>query len=339
MSCVCLQSLRSLLASLLPLAPLANLRLPPAVETLNAHLASRAAAASGMAFNARLALSLPPLPLSLNLVEQISATATATEQLRAAVGFNPAARGGTSSLSLAVSSLNINLAALLAQLLPLLPLLPAITRLSMTMSMVASLRASMGIDLLAPGVALRINALLNLPGGAPAPAPRLNMAAVARANAYASLSAAATAFGGPLNLLPSLRLIASLRLPTLPASHLNLLALLAALLGLRANMLALGLNVSASANLTANLRLALQPLLALPPLNLVTPPAYPMTLPTLNASFMASANAIAALNLNAALALRLPNLAPLTLMAALTANGGLGRASACGSSCPVGSRL
>ncbi len=162
---------------------------------------------------------------------------------------------------------------------------------------------------------------------------------VARANAYASLSAAATAFGGPMNLLPSLRLIASLRLPTLPASHLNLLALLAALLGLRANLTALGLNVSASANLTANLRLALQPLLALPPLNLVTPPAYPMALPTLNASFMASANAIASLNLNAALALRLPNLAPLTLMAALTANGGLGRASACGSSCPVGSRL
>ncbi|MGE0860512.1 MAG: hypothetical protein AB7I01_16080 [Gammaproteobacteria bacterium] len=144
MSCVCLQSLRSLLASLLPLAPLANLRLPPAVETLNAHLASRAAAASGMAFNARLALSLPPLPLSLNLVEQISATATATEQLRAAVGFNPAARGGTSSLSLAVSSLNINLAALLAQLLPLLPLLPAITRLSMTMSMVASCAPAWG---------------------------------------------------------------------------------------------------------------------------------------------------------------------------------------------------
>ena len=49
--------------------------------------------------------------------------------------------------------------------------------------------------------------------------------------------------------------------------------------------------------------------------------------------------AIASPNLSAAFGLRLPSLAPLTLLANLNLAGGLGRASACSSACPVGSRL
>jgi len=336
MSCICLPNLKNLIAALLPLGGLATLRLPAIMETLNAHVASHGAPAAS-SFNARLALSLPALPLSLNMIAQISATATAAAQLRAALGFNPSAgSAGTSGLGLAVSSLNFNISGLLP-LLPLLPALPALTRLSLALSTMAALRANFGIDLLAPGAALRINALFGLPGAA-LPAPRLNMAAVARAQAYASLSAAATAFGGPALLLPSLRLMASLRLPTLPAQHLNLLALLAALLGLRANLTALGLGVNLSASAMASLRLALRPMLTLPALD-IRMPASVTPLPSLNASFMASAQAIAALNLSAALGLRLPSLAPLTLLANVTMAGSLGRASACSSSCPVGSRL
>jgi hypothetical protein len=165
----------------------------------------------------------------------------------------------------------------------------------------------------------------------------LNVAAVARASAYAKLSAAAAVFGGPQHLLPSLRLAASLRLPTIRGS-LNLLALLAALLGLQSTLRGLGIT-SLSASAMASLRASLRPLATLPALSLRLAAVPVSTVPTLNASFMASAQALAALNLRAAASLRLPSLAPLSLLASVASQGGLGASSACSASCPVGSRL
>ncbi|MBI4696806.1 MAG: hypothetical protein HY749_22605 [Gammaproteobacteria bacterium] len=335
MSCsMCVLKLRDLLAALLPLGNLGTIPLPPALGQLNAYTNSLTGPlASTMSFNPKLALSLPPLPISLNLVEQISATATAIETLTANLGFSPCAPGGASRLSLSMTPLKLSLAALLP-LLPLMPHLATLTSLSLALRCVATLRARLGVDLLIPKVALSVNAALGLPGAAAAPLSPVAMRAAARAAAYAKLAAAAAIFGGPLQLLPTLRLAAQIRMPQMPG-NLNLLALLAALLGLRANLLALGIS-NLSVGAIADLRLQLKPLLTLPPLALnATGLAGASTLPMLNANFMLSAQAIAGLNLAALANLRLPNLAPLTLIASVASSGGLSSPAAC-SRCPVG---
>ena len=334
---MCALKLRDLLAALLPLGNLGTIPLPASLAQLNAHTSSLSGpAASNLSFNPKLALSLPPLPISLNLVEQISATATAVEALTANLGFSPLAPGGASQLALAITPLKLSLAALLP-LLPLMPNLASLTSLSLALRCVATLRATLGVDLLLPKVALNVNAALGLPGAPAAPLSPVAMHAATRAMAYAKLSAAMAILGGPPHLLPMLRLAAQIRLPQMPG-NLNLLALLAALLGLRANLLALGFsNFSLAA--IADLRLQLKPLLTLPPLALnLTGLGGASALPTLNANFMLSAQAIAGLNLAAIANLKLPNLAPLTLIASVAAGGGLSSPAAC-SSCPVGGRI
>lgn len=329
---LCALKLRDLLAALLPLTNLGTLPLPPSIGQLNAYASTLASPPSTLAFNSKLALSLPPLPVSFHLVEQISATATAMETLHAGLGVSPLAPGGASTLALAITPLKFNLAALMP-LLPRLPLLPSLTSLSLALSCVAMLRARLGIDLLAPKVALNVNAALGLPGANPAaPLSPLAAQAAARARAYAKLSAAAAIFGGPPKLLPSLRLAAQIRLPQIPG-NMNLLALLAALNGLRANLAALGItHLSAAA--IADLRVQLRPLTLLPPLALnLNSLASPGALPMLDANFMLSAQAIAALKLSAVANLQLPNLAPLSLLANVSAVG-LSSPAAC-SSCPM----
>lgn len=335
MSCICLNKLLALLEGLLPVASL-RIDVPPVMARLSASIGNLPPASGALNLQAALRLGLPPLPLSLNMVEQISAAATASSQLATLLGIDLCAPGGPTQLGITISSLHINLPKLLPLPLPFTTNLPGALRLSLALSTIASVRARLGVDLLAPGALAQLKLALSAALGAPISPISLRL--MARISAYAKLVAAAQLFGGAHRLLPALNLLAQLRLPTLNLG-LGPLASLAAFGGLGMNIRAvLGLN-PAAVGFDAQLRLALQPLWALSSLSLSASFGAPTAWPALSANFAADVHALLGLNLGALGGLRLPNLPPLSLVAGLAGIGGLASTSSCSATCPVGHRL
>jgi hypothetical protein len=144
---------------------------------------------------------------------------------------------------------------------------------------------------------------------------------------------AANLMGGLGNLIPALRLLATLQLPVL---RFNVMALgnLAALLALMAQLrIGLGINPLA-AGATAQIRAALSPLSLLPNLNV----SMAAAITPLPPGFNVSARALARLNFSPLLGLRLPNLLPLSLAASVAGSGGLAVSVPC-ASCGVAAAL
>src|SRR5215813_4907964 len=114
MSCICFKNLMDLLKSLMPVVQL-NLKIPPVVpkiaaitEALTAGGAAPAPASMMSADAAlTLALSLPRLPISLHLVQQITATLQAAEQIAATFGLDPCSQAAMSQLKLTIQTLAI----------------------------------------------------------------------------------------------------------------------------------------------------------------------------------------------------------------------------------------
>lgn len=327
MSCLCLPRLRALITGLLPMASL-RVALPPAMATLAATLPALPAPGGGLDLRAALRLGLPPLPIPLALVDHISASATAVGQLALGLGINLLVPGAPARLALTLRSLHVNLHRVLPLPMSLMADLPGAMNLSLALSTIASLRASLGIDLLAPGAAIALKgALAPALSMAPLPAARVQLAA--RLAAYAKLAAAAKLLGGFGNLLPALELMARLDLPRL-ALNPGPLATLSLMLGLRSNLQAvLGLDPLA-ADLPLRLSAALRPLWSLP--SFALPAASSVASTALAASFAADAHVLAGMGLGSIAKLQLPNLAPLSLVASLSAAGDLAAADCCTSS-------
>jgi hypothetical protein len=331
MTCLCLPRLRALLGGLLPTAAL-RVAVPPVMTTLAASLAAAPSAAAGLDLRAALRLGLPPLPVPPALVEQIAATATATSQLALGLGVDLLHPDGPARLALTLRSLHTNLPRLLPLPVALSADLAGRMNLSLALSTIAGVRASLGIDLLAPGAALALRPALAATLGAPAPAlSPVQLRLAARLSAYARLALAAQGLGGIACLLPALDLLARLELPRFGLSVAPL-ASLSLLLGLRHQIQAvLGID-PLSAQLQARLTAALRPLWALPALQFQLPVAGAPAWPALPASFALDAQALAGLGpgLGALARLQLPNLAPFSLVASLAAAGGLAAADCCG---------
>jgi hypothetical protein len=325
MSCLCLPRLRVLIAGLLPTASL-RVAVPPVMATLAATLGA-ASATGSTDLRVALRLGLPPLPIPLALVEQVSASATAASQLALGLGIDLLDAGGPSRLALTLRSLHINLPQLLPLPLPLTANLAGAMSLSMALSTMASVRASLGIDLLAPGAALALKLAL-APTLALSPPSPIQLRLMLRLSAYAKLAAAARAFGGFGRLMPALELLARIELPRF-SLNVGPLATLSLLLGLRANIQALLHIDPLDANLQLRLSAALRPLWALPSLSLSASAAMGATWTPPGASFALDAQAIAGLGLGAISRLQLPHLAPFSLVASLAAAGGLASPDCC----------
>ncbi len=327
MTCLCLPRLRATLALVLPTASL-RVAVPPAVLTLAATLGAAPPAAGGFDLRAALRLGLPPLPIPLPQLELIAASATALGQLSLGLGIDLLAPNGPSQLALTLRSLHLNLPRLLPLPIGLTADLPATLSLSMALSTIASVRAGFGIDLLSPGAGLALKLALAPTLALPLPTASQRPLAL-RLAAYAKLALAAQAFGGVGRLLPALQLLARLQLPTIGVG-LGPLAALSLRLGLRSQLVALGLDLHAP-NLALRLNAALRPLWALPPLGLsLSAAAGAVTWPSLLPRFALDAQALAGLNLRLAARLPLPNLAPFSMVASIAAAGGLASADCCG---------
>jgi len=324
MTCLCLPRLRALVGHLVPTASL-RVALPPAVASLNAALSALppGAGAGGLSLQAAMRLGLPPLPQPSVQIEQIAASATAVQQLAIGFGIDPLAAGGPSRLVLALRSLRLHL--------PQVPLPPVFSlgmrgamSLALALSTIARVRAMFGIDLLAPGAALALKAAL----AASVPPPPMAPVLALRIAAYAKLAAAAQAFGGVGRLMPALQMLARLELPSLDAG-VGPLAMLSLFLGLQASIRStLGLDPSAP-DLQLRLAAALRPLAALPPIAIGAALSTAAPMPSLPSSFALDAQAIAGLGLGALASLRLPNLAPLSLAASVSAAAGLASPDCC----------
>src|SRR5205823_3909078 len=139
--------------------------------------------------------------------------------------------------------------------------LASMLSLTSTLAFMAHFQSSFGINLLAPTASAQIRAALQarLTGPA-APAASMSANAAATLAAYAQLAAAAQAAGGAANLIPSLQLMASLQLPNPSSLLMSQLSTLMALQQMSLHIQSvLGLN-PLMANLSATVRLALQPL-------------------------------------------------------------------------------
>lgn len=348
MACICAKSLASLLLSLEPafkLAPPA-IKVPPLVEDLAAILPALASAAgpasgAGLASSASLSavarLRLAPFPLSPLALSNIQGAAAAYLQLQA-LGINPESRGASAQISALIGSLNLNLGGLALTMPPAaLPRLLAIGRLC---SILVAARASLGVDLLLPDAAVQLRAALAAKLAAlDAGMPALSPAALANLSAYAALAAAAAPFGGIVGLGPALRILLSLRFPSLRVNMVSLADLLGALSAVANIRAALGIDplaLNAMGLLRARLAL-LAPLQSMSlgmGLSSASGLHLQMILPSLPA--LSGLRLGLAAHLKVLLGLPVRNLAPITLAAALATQGGLASRSRCDSRCPVG---
>jgi hypothetical protein len=343
MGCVCAATIRDLLRALLA-AQIPPIKLPTlASATLELSSmagglgAARMAASGSLSVLAR--LNLPALPLPSVKLAQLASVAPTLALARQAFGVNVLAPNASAQLALAFDSINL----LQIPPLPSVPVGPLL-QVSGLVSMVMSIRATFGIDLLAPGAGVQLQAALNAMASLslptiPAPVAQISMvAAIAAAlgidlagpNAAARLSAA-------LSMLATLRL-PKLTIPLLPLAE--LLALLAALANIQAGLGVNPLGFGASAAISARLA----------PLGALSP-SLPLSLGATAAAGAAasSASALMALDMRLvpslalalrlpALALPLPDLGPLALAAQLALGTGAHASSPC-SSCPFSLRL
>jgi hypothetical protein len=310
MTCLCAQSLSSLLALLQGLEP-PSISLPASLQLL-ASLPLSAMASGSLSASASAAAALG---VSASAMAQISAVASATAAVKAGLGIDLTAPGASLALSATIGAVNANLSAFLA--LGALDPAPWMS-LSMLASLAMNVKLALGIDMFAAGAA-GLQAALDAAFSGSASA-----SAAASASASASLSATASAMGvadlsasGAMDMLAAnLSLVASLSIPAIDVPlgvMVNPLALLAAL----ANIIAgLGLNpfapgfASACASLNASLSayadLSLSAALSMSAV----------------ASAMASADASASLSASASVSalasFSAPNLGPLTAIASLS---------------------
>jgi len=276
-----------------------------------------------------LQLGLPPLPLPPLVIEQIAATATSVSQLALHLGIDLMHADGLARLSLSLGSLRALLPSLASLLATLRVDLAGAMRLSLGLSLVATARTALGIDLLAPNATLALKLALAARLGAPAPLPAMAPALLARVSAYARLAAAATAFGGIDRLVPALGLVARLQLPNL-ALPVPALASLSLLVGLRDALTTTpGLDATLP-GLQLRLQAAIRPLWSLSALVVAAGPVGGLALPPLGVRFALDAQALAGIGLGTVARLRLPDLAPLSLLASVAGAAALAAPDCCG---------
>jgi hypothetical protein len=351
MSCICFRNLTDLLKSLIPVVQL-NLKIPlvvPKIAAITEALTAGGAApapASMMSADAALtlALSLPRLPISLHLVQQITATLQAAEQIAATFGLDSYSQAAMSQLQLTINTLAINLSLSLPKFAFDTPKLLAALDLSSTMAAAARFQAMFGIDLYAPTAAAQIRARLRACiklGDTAAAAPAMMTAAMsANLAAYAQLAAALQMTGGLMNLLPKLNLLASIKFPQISLKLFNDMATVMALQQSMMNLQTMFSLNPLDMNLALALKAQLQPLLFLETFELdgdFGSAAAPGSWFPVDLSVQASL--IAQMNLSALLALKLPSLAPLSLAAQFVAGSNAMQTSSCDPSCPAYVRI
>lgn len=331
MSCSCLSALLAALQP--PWGLLPPINLPPIMAQLGtaapgfSGLSALASASARAQLSAALALNLPPLPIPpLKLAAAATLAATAGQLKALGINiFSPSAGAQISAL--------INLFGLLP--FPQIPL-PDIGPLASVCSTLLMVKASLGIDLMAPGAAVALQASLDAMASATAHLGLPSAGSLSVLAQYSAVASLAAACGVGLDfgaMLPKLSLVASLQIPGLPPG-LNLAALLHLLAALLAAKNLFGINPLAI-GVTAKLGLALEPLKLLASVkmseSLMAAAGAAAGLGSINLS--ANFSAIASANLSAFASLKLPNLAPLSLVAAVSTQArGM---SSCGSGCPI----
>ncbi len=331
MSCACLAALIKALQP--PWGLLPPINLPPIMAQLGTAapgFASLTAGASASASLSALAkLSLPALPIPGATLAAMAGLAATAGQLQSGLGINVFSASAHAQISALMGLFN---------LLPFDALtLPDIGPLGSLCSTLLMVKASLGINLLAPGAAVALQASLNAMASAAVavaiPGPTLGL--LASYSAVANLAAAAGVgmnFGA---LGASLSAVASLQIPALSVSPLGLGKLLQYLAALAACKNLFGINPFA-VGMTAQLGLALAPLQALASvtmsesLSAAAGAAMAAGSINLNANF----SAIAKADLSALIGLKLPSLAPLSMVAAIA--GPARGSTPCGGSCPIG---
>jgi hypothetical protein len=358
MSCTCLHSLAKALAALLGLEPI-TLKLP--FDLPNMMLAAgglgalnmMASASMSASLSAALALGLPALNLNLSAMAKLSATAAAALAAQATLGLNLSASASASAtLAMQMGSLKANLAGLLASLAGID--IPAIMALGKLAALVTAFKAGLGVNLMMPGVnaqlsvalsaALALSAQLGLGAGSAKLAVLAQFAAVA--NLAASLGVNLGAPGAMASLSAALKLAASLQLPNIAIPGMSMASLIGLLMALANIQSAFGINLLMP-NAMLQLKLALGSL-TLPSLVMSAKLSEAIKLGAVLASCMpalsCNLSAIASLNMSAVmkLALGLPNLGNLSLVASLVASAKLGAGinllappGSCSGSCPV----
>jgi hypothetical protein len=329
MSCTCLAALLNALKP--PWGELPPLTLPPALLQLSA-MAGGLAGASAMA-NASVAaqlsaiagLGLPALPIKVGMLAQISATATAVGQIKA-IGIDPFGPNASAQLSLLFAGFNLAPGAI-----------PSVGPLGPLFAIMAVMKASLGINLLAAGAAASLQASLNAMVSAAA-SLKVGLPALSLIASYSALAKAAVALGVGADFGAMAGRLTALLSLQIPAFRPGLLAQLLSFLATRANAIsALGFDPFA-VGMSAKLSAALAPLNLLASLKLSENLAAAAALGSAVGSANLSANfsAMASANLSALASLKLPNLAPAMMLSVVI--GQARNSSACSSSCP-GSRI
>jgi hypothetical protein len=228
---------------------------------------------------------------------------------------------------------------------------------------IANINAAFGVNLMLPGAMVALQAKLDamatlsasLMAGSPMMTPALGnlMQLAAAASATARMQASIMSSVAMAGLAASLKLMAQIQLPTMAVSSMDLGTIVNMLMALTGIQSTFGVNML-SVNAALRLQAAIQglPLAAIAQLKISESLMAMATLgtalsplkPLLGMSLTASATASIAASLQAMAAIRLPGLAPISLMATLVAQmNGLGfpalASSACSPSCPVGSKL
>jgi hypothetical protein len=336
-TCFCLRRLQDFLRSLMPVVSL-KAAIPPLASKLTnlsqSLTPSPVTSSASMSAMASLAASLPPIPIHPLLVASLAENLTAAEQINSALGTNIASGTSTSQLRMSFQSLSTHLNMVMAQIqIPPLQLV-ALLNLSSTLASVSQFQSSFGINLLAPTASAQIRAALQARLAAPA-APAVSASAAARLSAYSQLAAAAQMAGGPSNLIPSLQMMANLQLPQPSSLLMSQISTLLTLQQMSSQIQSvLGLNPLAM-NLSASVRLALQPLSPLVESVSASLAASSTSAAPVSTTAAAQISAVASMNLRALASLRIPNLAPLKLVAQFAATFPVTSTSRCGPDCPV----
>jgi hypothetical protein len=341
MTCICAKSLANLLLSLVPAFKLAlpAVKVPPLLEDLSAILPGMASASlvSRTSLSAVARMRFAPFPLSPAALANIQGAASAYLQLRA-LGINPESRSASTQISALIASININLGGLG----PVIPsaTLARLLAVGRICAILVAARTTLGIDLLIPNVAVQLRtALAARLEAMEGPMPALSPQALANLSAYAALATSSAPFGGLGGLIPALRIMLSLRIPSLRISLPGLADLLAAMAALANVRAALGIDpfaLNGMALIRARLALFL-PLHAISlgmGQGLSSGVHLQMILPNLPA--LPGVRIALAANTRLLMGLPVRNFAPINLAAALASQTGLASHSRCDSRCPVG---
>ncbi|MDB6125055.1 MAG: hypothetical protein JWQ71_4048 [Pedosphaera sp.] len=300
--------------------------IPPIVLTLSETAGALGPASSCLNANANMSAKLsllaglPPLPIPALQLAALAALPPMTALIQSKMGFNPLL-----PMSAAVTAkLNMTFSLLNGLVLPPISIGPLL-QLGTTLSTIATLKAALGINLLAPNASIALQAALNATANLALP---LSLAALTNASHYAMLASLAASMGislagglGPL--AASLSLAAAVSLPALTFNPTELLAVISALALIR-GLLRID---PFAADFSAKLNLGLAPLGALAvtiPVTLGAAAASGMLLGLLLPCLSMNLQAMAGINCSALIGIPLPNLGPLTLAASLMAGAKTG---------------